>query len=292
MKGSMLCFLGGAVWLLLSCPPVRAWCPEDPGDSGTCDTMYVEVYPPDTLFSGLVRVPIYVTHDMIDPYEDSLTGFIIPLCFTHTNPTKYCSLTYQWNNTTIYPFPDSLLERSIFRHFIENGDTVAHNWMMDLSQRGSRWAWENRMLFLDGNSYFWFEAYRRTWEEQCLGAESRALLATLTFNVEDTMTICLDSCTMPPQTGLHFLAKWSRTFTPRHDLPCCFSLTYPALGDVNADGVIDAGDVIRLVNYLYRGDSHPVPVPVGDVNCDGVVDGGDVVFLINYLFRGGPEPSC
>jgi hypothetical protein len=234
-----------------------------------------------------------VTHDMIDPYEDSLAGFIIPLCFTDTNPTKYCSLTCEWNNTTIYPFPDSLLERSVFRHFIENGDTVAHNWMMDLSQRGFRLAWENRLLFLDGASYFWFEAHNRNPEEQYFGPGSRVLLATLTFNAEDTMTICLDTCTFPPGTQLSFYTKWvADEYVPRHSLPHCFSLTYPELGDVNANGTIDAGDVVRLLNYLYRGDPNPIPVPVGDVNCDGIVDGGDVVFLINYLFRGGPEPSC
>jgi hypothetical protein len=29
----------------------------------------------------------------------------------------------------------------------------------------------------------------------------------------------------------------------------------------------------------------------GDANSDGVVGPGDVVFLINYLFRGGPPPN-
>ncbi len=30
----------------------------------------------------------------------------------------------------------------------------------------------------------------------------------------------------------------------------------------------------------------------GDCNCDGVVDIGDVVYLISYLFRNGPPPGC
>ena len=29
---------------------------------------------------------------------------------------------------------------------------------------------------------------------------------------------------------------------------------------------------------------------VGDANCDKMVDIGDVVYLINYLFKRGPNP--
>jgi hypothetical protein len=66
-------------------------------------------------------------------------------------------------------------------------------------------------------------------------------------------------------------------------------------GDVTNDGVVDAGDVVYMVNYLYR--SGPIPMPqqcVGDVNNDNVVDAGDVVYLINYLYRSGtaPDPNC
>jgi hypothetical protein len=66
-------------------------------------------------------------------------------------------------------------------------------------------------------------------------------------------------------------------------------------GDVTNDGVVDAGDVVYMVNYLYRSGPLPVPLPcVGDVNNDDVVDAGDVVWLINYLYRGGsaPDPNC
>jgi hypothetical protein len=64
----------------------------------------------------------------------------------------------------------------------------------------------------------------------------------------------------------------------------------PARGDANADGVIDIGDVVYLVSYLYRNGPVPNPLEVGDCNCDGIVDVGDVVYLINYLFKGGPPP--
>jgi len=61
-------------------------------------------------------------------------------------------------------------------------------------------------------------------------------------------------------------------------------------GDVTADGTVDVGDVVMLVNYLYKSEDAPDPEAAGDVNCDGVVDVGDVVYLVNYLYRGGSPP--
>jgi hypothetical protein len=63
-------------------------------------------------------------------------------------------------------------------------------------------------------------------------------------------------------------------------------------GDCNGDGVIDVGDVVYLVNYLYKNGSSPNPLESGDTNCDGKVDVGDVVFLLNYLFKSGIPPAC
>jgi hypothetical protein len=63
-------------------------------------------------------------------------------------------------------------------------------------------------------------------------------------------------------------------------------------GDANGDWFVDVGDVVCLINYLYRNGSVPDPLVSGDATCDGFVDVGDVVFLINYLFKSGPAPSC
>ena len=61
-------------------------------------------------------------------------------------------------------------------------------------------------------------------------------------------------------------------------------------GDVNGNDLIDIGDVVYLINYLYRGGSRPIPLESGDCNCDGSSDVGDVVYLINYLFKQGLPP--
>jgi hypothetical protein len=66
------------------------------------------------------------------------------------------------------------------------------------------------------------------------------------------------------------------------------------VGDPTLDGVIDAADVLFLINYLYRAGPAPDPLETGDVTCDGLVNSDDIVFLLNYLFRNGPAPpgSC
>jgi hypothetical protein len=272
-----------------------AWgqCPGQPQDSGECDTLYVEVYPPDTLFNGFARVLILVTHDVPDPSADSLAAMDVPLCFTRTNPSRFCSVSSYWNRSFLYPYPPELLERSVFRHIIQDGDTIIHNWMMDQSQLMTGAEWDKVVINLDDTSHFWFHTAWTALADQHFGEGSRVLLATMTFRMQDTMTICIDSCFWPPVNRLIFAKMHTGYwYIPRHNLPYCFSLSYAAVGDLNADGTINVGDVVYLINYLYRASPTPVPTPVGDVNCDGIVDLGDIVFLINYLFKGGPPPPC
>jgi hypothetical protein len=63
-------------------------------------------------------------------------------------------------------------------------------------------------------------------------------------------------------------------------------------GDATGDWNVDVGDIVYLINYLYRSGTPPDPLEAGDATCEGVVDVGDVVYLINYLFKNGPPPSC
>jgi len=69
-----------------------------------------------------------------------------------------------------------------------------------------------------------------------------------------------------------------------------FMVSTYLVGDVNGDGVIELGDVVYLINYLYRDGDPPNPPEAGDCNCDEIVELGDVVYLINYLYRDGPAP--
>lgn len=63
-------------------------------------------------------------------------------------------------------------------------------------------------------------------------------------------------------------------------------------GDANVDGIVDVGDVVFLVSYLYRNGPAPDPLWVGDANCDDIINVGDIVYLVSYLYRGGPPPGC
>ena len=63
-------------------------------------------------------------------------------------------------------------------------------------------------------------------------------------------------------------------------------------GDANADGIVNVGDVVYLVSYLYKNGPTPNPSDAGDCNCDGIVNLGDVVYLVSYLYKNGPPPSC
>ena len=61
-------------------------------------------------------------------------------------------------------------------------------------------------------------------------------------------------------------------------------------GDANSDQIVNVGDVVYLVSYLYRDGPAPDPLAAGDADCDGMINVGDVVYLVNYLYREGPPP--
>ncbi|MGB2770462.1 MAG: dockerin type I domain-containing protein, partial [Candidatus Zixiibacteriota bacterium] len=73
---------------------------------------------------------------------------------------------------------------------------------------------------------------------------------------------------------------------------------FPAIcGDINEDGVVDIGDVIDCINYLFKYGSpvwRPISCPISraDTNSDGIINIGDIVYLVSFLYKGGSEPLC
>lgn len=76
-------------------------------------------------------------------------------------------------------------------------------------------------------------------------------------------------------------------FTPDHavaqDIMC---------GNTNNDDMVNIGDVVYLVAYIFKGGMPPEPLCRGDVNGDGDVNLGDGVYLVAWVFKGGPAPAC
>jgi C1A family cysteine protease len=62
-------------------------------------------------------------------------------------------------------------------------------------------------------------------------------------------------------------------------------------GDASGDGMVDAADVLWLINYLFLGTSPPDPMAAGDANGDCSVNTADILYLINYLFLGTSPPQ-
>jgi hypothetical protein len=239
------------VGVLLFAGKSKAVCPQDTVDSGICDTMYLEVWPGDEVFQSpghFTRFPIYITHDLPDPV-DSLAAFVIPLCYNHTNPSKYCSLSSYWNTGSFTP-PG--VARSIFRHLPSMSDPQVHNWMMDRFQAGNEEEWNTVTLDLDGISHFWLFMCATSLKDQKFGPGSRVLLATMTFKLQDTMSVCIDSCFWPPSARLAFSRSDAHTYIPRHNLPKCqrigfepppiLWLTCPATQSQHANGPFVATD--------------------------------------------------
>jgi hypothetical protein len=79
----------------------------------------------------------------------------------------------------------------------------------------------------------------------------------------------------------------SVSFTPRDESTSCLC------GDFTKDLIVDASDLIFLLNYLFVHGPSFDPTEIGDVNNDCLpVDASDLIYLLNYLFAHGPQPKC
>jgi len=63
-------------------------------------------------------------------------------------------------------------------------------------------------------------------------------------------------------------------------------------GDCNEDEVINSGDVIAMVNYVFKAGLAPLPCEAtGDANCSGQVTSADIIWMVGYVFK-SQEPPC
>lgn len=113
----------------------------------------------------------------------------------------------------------------------------------------------------------------------------------LYFSVTDTGFAHIDSTSLWGWVYLIIGYYPHNYFTPQFE-PTEYHIQPPPPphGDVNGDWVVNVGDVVALVNYLYREGNPPESLNQADVNGDCEVNIGDVVYLVNYLYRNGPAP--
>jgi hypothetical protein len=224
---------------------VWAVCPEEPLDAGECDTLYVGIHGPDQDSLGdppyFVRFPIRLTHDVVESLFDSLASFVIPLCYDHSNPAAYCSLSSWWNTTSRSPY-DPQMARSIFREL--DGEA---NWFCSIYPWWMYPPLEGLFLDLDGTSHFWLSFVPTGSGEPRMPEVCRGLLATMTFKMEDTATVCIDSCFWPPARHLAFCNSAAQTYVPRENMPVCKSI-----GGFPATWVYCPGAESRSANGTYQ----------------------------------------
>ena len=108
--------------------------------------------------------------------------------------------------------------------------------------------------------------------------------------------MCLDSSSFDLNQWI-----WATTgdaVIPEWDGPHCFEIVDCCSGnrgDVNGDGVgPNILDLVRLVDYLFRGATAPDCKLESDVNGDGKpYNILDLIFVIDWIHRGGPAaPAC
>jgi hypothetical protein len=60
-------------------------------------------------------------------------------------------------------------------------------------------------------------------------------------------------------------------------------------GDANNDSVINAADIVYMINYLYIQGPRLCVMEAGDVDSSGHLNAADIVYLSNYLYLQGPS---
>lgn len=98
----------------------------------------------------------------------------------------------------------------------------------------------------------------------------------------------------PLDTGtINFTARVIDIAGSTHEKAFSLKIKPPYIcGDADGNGVVNALDITKLINFLYKHGTQPVPPESGDANGSGVTNALDVTHLINFLYKYGPSPIC
>jgi hypothetical protein len=105
-------------------------------------------------------------------------------------------------------------------------------------------------------------------------------------------TICVDTAAyVSPCGGMVFVDLTGNAYPPLVGDLLCLPVKL-LCGNPNGDNDVNVGDVVFMINHIFRDGPEPNPWQLGDANLDGNLDVGDVVYLIAAAFRIGPQPEC
>jgi hypothetical protein len=85
-------------------------------------------------------------------------------------------------------------------------------------------------------------------------------------------------------------ASVSAVGTPEVPATMTYITTTTLAGDCNADETWTSADIIRMVNYIFKGGPDCVVSGHADVNCNGTDTSADLILMVNFVFKGGPHP--
>lgn len=117
----------------------------------------------------------------------------------------------------------------------------------------------------------------------------------ITFIPTDTGLITIDTAWSPPANTLGAFDANALDYPASWGAKTVTIVSYCLTGDVNADSVITAADIIYIINFIFKGGPEPKPCTViGDVNCSGTMTAADAIGIVTYVFKGGARPcySC
>ena len=120
----------------------------------------------------------------------------------------------------------------------------------------------------------------------------------LTVDIPDDEGIyefCVDSLFIPPAGAFVFVDIIGNAMVPTtlwETGGACWpvEMFQYICGDANFDGMVNVGDIVFIIAYVFTGGPAPDPYCQGDVNGNGHVQVDDAVYLINYIFKGGSPP--
>ena len=146
----------------------------------------------------------------------------------------------------------------------------------------------------DNHDYNWYEDWLETYP---YGSDGRSLRLQYTsypyVDAEEVTHDALTDTSVPAAILFNkraddelLMGQWITAIREKDGL-ISFLFKAPIPGDVNGDGVVDAEDIVAVVNGTMAPSSAAVDLSSADVNHDGVVNVADVVMIANMMMSNG-----